>query len=291
MARGQLVNVTEWANVSGCVNTYICDCFSCQPLIVSVSVVAPLGTSYLVAVLSSTSGRTDHAITCCSRPLGAQPRPGVLTLAKEDASQKKSTRVCAARPPPPCPAVGQDPHSHTFTHMVDSIKTSQHVRTQSRGPRTEPTRSATAGWSSGGYAHPASGTEHRANGVDVKKASSARAVKGKRAPPARGGGRIRQQKKNTTTAATAPHYEAGSCEDGGLRLLPVTHQKANGTTHMRHARTAAGALGKPKQSVGNAATTDKGDPPPSPAPPPATPARAVSTADGEQQPAMRTTTD
>lgn len=219
-----------------------------------------MGTSYYVAVLSSTNGRTDHADTCCSRPLGAQPRPVVLTLAKKDALQKG---VDEFAPHVPLPRAHPSAKTPTATHIYPYGRLdqdSQHVRTQSRGPRTEPTRSATAGWSSGGYAHPASGTEHRANEVDVKKASSTRAVKWKRAPPAGGGGRNRQQ-KNTTTTATAPHYEAGSCEDGGLRLLPVTHQRAKGTTHTRHAITAARALGKSKQSVENAATTGQGDPP------------------------------
>lgn len=152
------------------------------------------------------------------------------------------------------------PQPHTFTHMVDSIKTpsmyarraggpaqSPHgqprlvghlgdTRTQQAEQSTEPMR-----WTSKKQAarEPSNGSEHHQQG---------------------GGGRNRQQ-KNTTTTATAPHYEAGSCEDGGLRLLPVTHQRAKGTTHTRHAITAARALGKSKQSVENAATTGQGDPP------------------------------
>lgn len=180
------------------------------------------------------------------------------------------------------------PQPHTFTHMVDSIKTpstyarraggpaqSPHgqprlvghlgdTRTQQAEQSTEPMR-----WTSKKQAarEPSNGSEHHQQG---------------------GGGRNRQQ-KNTTTTATAPHYEAGPCEDGGLRLLPVTHQRAKGTTHTTRDNSSKG----PRQikTVSGKRSNDRPGRPTSPAPPTATRTRAVSTADGEQQPAMGTTTD
>lgn len=259
---------------------------------VSASVVALLGTSYLVAVLSTTNGRTDHANTCCSRPLGAQPRPVVLTLAKEDASQK---RVDEFAPHVPLSRAHPSAKTPTATHVYPYGRLDQDFPARTHAEQGAPHRAHTVshGWLViWGIRAPSKRNRAQSQWGGRQKSKQHASRQREASTTSKGGGGVGLgSKKNTTTAATAPHYEVGSCEDGGLRLLPVTHQRAKGTTHTRHVITAAGALGKPKQSVENAATTDQGDPPSSPAPPTATRTRAVSTADGEQQPAVGTTTD
>lgn len=104
--------------------------------------------------------------------------------------------------------------------------------------------------------------QNTANGVGRQKASSTRAVKGKQAPPARGGSD--ETAKIVNRGDCTARYEPGSCEDGGFRLLPVTHQDTAKGTHHTHthetkessSRGRPTTEGKPKQSVENVATTN-----------------------------------
>lgn len=149
-------------------------------------------------------------------------------------------------PPHVPPSVNRTPHPPTITH--GKLDRDFQARTQGVGARSEPTRSAPAGWSSGGHKQPTKRNRTQPTGLDVKKQAAREPSKGSKHHQ-QGGDRMRQQK--LSTAATAPHVTspglakmaASVCCPSPTKTQPRAHTTH---THTRQKRAAAGAGPRPR---------------------------------------------
>lgn len=202
-------------------------------------------------LLASGQGTTRGFAAGC--PSEAQPRSGVITCAEKSRSPRNESIIRRALRHPAClvpphvpPSVNRTPHPPTITH--GKLDRDFQARTQGVGARSEPTRSAPAGWSSGGHKQPTKRNRTQPTGLDVKKQAAREPSKGSEHHQ-QGGDRMRQQK--LSTAATAPHVTspglakmaASVCCPSPTKTQPRAHTTH---THTRQKRAAAGAGPRPR---------------------------------------------